>query len=320
MGWLLLGVLCMGGGTPPPDARRVRLDYGVDASASTCSAESAFRDSVMARLGYQPFADDAPRTVVVRFSREGGVHHATLRVTAPGAPDGQKALTSEATSCDELAAATSLAVSMAIDPLSPMRAREPSPAPPAPTRPEPEPASVDTVTDAPPVEAPAASEGGPGVELLAGPYLGFAQTPALGVGLFVEARLRWARASLGLDVRLELPRDTAWASASLHTQQVSSGLSPCLHLGPAALCGVVVAGVLRAEGRGLAQSAMATTPQLLAGLRAGAQLELSARWSLRLHAEVLARLIQVSLLVGDRAAWVSPNLAGTLGLAAVASF
>lgn len=266
MRWLALTLfVAASASAAAPAPRRVRLDYAVDAAAASCPAERPFRDSVTARLGYEPFVEAAPTTVVVRFSRAGAVVRATVGVQSAGAPAGEKVLTSPASDCAELAAATSLAVSMAIDPLSPTREPRPPetpvtpPPPPAPPPPPPAPASTLTV------------------ELAAGPSLGFGQVPALGVGLFVEGRLRWSRVSIGLDLRPELPGVSPWPPGSIRAVQVSSGLSPCVHLGPAELCGVLVAGVLRSEGEGFTRPASATTPQLLAGLRGGARLALGER-------------------------------------------
>jgi hypothetical protein len=301
-------------GAAAPARRTARLVYRVDPSSSACPGEGLLRDAVAARLGYQPFTDEGPGTITVSLRRAEGAFRAALEVRdAAGVKLGEKQLSSTAKDCAELAAATALSVSIAIDPLTAMR---PPPA-----------APVLVATDAPPprpaqasAPAPAATPTPVAFRVGGGLFVGFGHTPAVSLGLQVEARLAWERFSLGLDVRPELPRSVAFAGGWVDSTLISFGLSPCAHLGPADACAVVVGGAMHSAGRGFTQAQSVTSPHLLAGLRLGVRLPLGDRWSLRAHAETLARLVSVRLLVDQQEAWASPIFSGSLMMSAVVTF
>lgn len=301
--------------------REARLDYQVAAEATSCPAESAFRASVAARLGYDPFVAAAKRTAVVVLSGAPNDLRALVRMVGEGGASlGEKQLTSREPDCSELAAAAALALSIAIDPLTLTRPPPVDAGPPAALvdakdevrleRSEPaRDAGVVVVVQAPPP--------GPNLELGAAATVSIGHQPTVAPGVLVEVRARWERFSLGLDARVELPSTFGFGRGSIRTVVFGAGLSPCAVIGSLEVCGVVVAGAMRSSGSGFTVSTEATTPELLAGVRAAFAVRLGSRWRLRVLGEGLARVVSVSLLVGNERAWTSPILAGLLGLAGI---
>jgi hypothetical protein len=131
-----------------------RLVVEREASAAECPDEQLLRDAVTTRLGYEPFTEDAPSLVTVLFRRKGGTLHATTVLRgADGTVKGQRALTSAHGDCAAVASATTLTISILLDPRSGLvqpeaaaaaatpLAAEPAPVAPAPAAPAPVPPS-----------------------------------------------------------------------------------------------------------------------------------------------------------------------------------
>jgi hypothetical protein len=102
-----------------PARERTRLVVTRQAAAAECPDEQALRDAVGARLGYEPFALDAPSLIVVAFRREGAKLLATVQMQdAAGIVKGERTLSSGQGDCDELASTTALTISILLDPRS----------------------------------------------------------------------------------------------------------------------------------------------------------------------------------------------------------
>jgi hypothetical protein len=111
----------------------------------SCPNESELRQEVLARLGYDPFDNEAPRVVTTVIRRTDGRFVATVTVREEnGVVRTREPLVSTATRCDELAASVVLAMSIAIDPMSLTR----PPAAPPPAAPTSEPAAPPGTHDA----------------------------------------------------------------------------------------------------------------------------------------------------------------------------
>jgi hypothetical protein len=141
---------------PPP----VRLEYARGAGAEHCPEDAAVRSAVVARLGYDPFRDDAQRTVAAAI--EGNKQRLRADVNlrdAAGAVTGTRRLVSDKNDCIELAAAMTLAISIAIDPQSLTRPAPPPPPPTPPAPPTPAPAATPAPGSTPPAAPTTTSPG-----------------------------------------------------------------------------------------------------------------------------------------------------------------
>jgi hypothetical protein len=138
-------------GAAPPSARLV---FNRGTGADSCPSEAEIRGGVARRLGFDPFADDAPKRIHCELERSGGLFRAHIKVTAASAaPVAERRLVSPRKDCAELAAAVELALSVAINPASAAPpAADVEPPRPSDAAVEPEPAP----TAQPAVEAPLA--------------------------------------------------------------------------------------------------------------------------------------------------------------------
>ena len=119
-----------------PPHRFVRFSYERGSGTSSCPDEAAVRGAVAERLGYDPFAGDAPESVVVKLKRTDRGLRAEVEIRdRSGHATGARSLDSASArnDCTELASALALAVALAIDPLLIARP-PPEPACPPPPR------------------------------------------------------------------------------------------------------------------------------------------------------------------------------------------
>jgi hypothetical protein len=339
---LLAGTDGASAGAPaaPAPPVRVRLTVERQAGAEACPDERELRGALIGRLGFDPFDDAATREIRCSVRRDdgAGAYHARIQVVSGAAPaSGGRELTSRRGDCAELAEAVELAVGVAINPLvAPAPAPTAAVTPPEPTPPEnrdpPAPASAreppaHRPTTAPeaapavaqaiapaPVPARAARRTQIGVRADAGAALGFGPGAAAAVGL--GASLRRRALSLDVETRFVAPSSAALVGGSVSAWSWNASLGPCLHRGPAAVCAVASAGVLRASTTGLAMTGAATAPTVAVGARGLLELPISPRLRLRWAAEVGAPLVTVHLAVDGRDAWTSPrvNALSSLGL------
>src|SRR5690349_907327 len=93
-----------------PAHARAALDYeGLEA----CPDREAFAAAVATRLGYDPFSggEPAPKTLVVRYRRDGAAISVALRLDAT-----DKTIASATGACDEVGAAAAFAAAILLDP------------------------------------------------------------------------------------------------------------------------------------------------------------------------------------------------------------
>jgi hypothetical protein len=179
--------------------------------------------SVGARLGRDPFVDDAPTRVVVNISRSAPpALVALVEVTRPDGRVGKRVLESPTGDCLELASAVELAVSLALDPAS---KRAPVVEPPAPP---PQPVK-EVVVAPPPPAAPAPLSvtpfGRAGVLMTAGGL------PGVSAGLLVGGGVRFRHFSLALEGRAHLPTRVLTSESTITTFLALASLVPCLEFG-----------------------------------------------------------------------------------------
>ncbi len=291
---------------PPPPARLV---YTRGAGAAECPDEAALRASVAARLGYDPFRPDAPRTVVASLARDHDQLRAAVEVrSATGDLLGQRSLTSR--DCGELAGAMTLAISIAVDPLSLTRA----PATPAPSAPlAPPPLAPEPLAGKPPAEPirPRIALGVAGA---------FGAVPAPTLAGTVAAGLRFRAFSLDLEGRATLPGSTAVAGGgTVSARGLSVWLVPCFHVRWAFACAVGSVGALQGQGTGTG----ATTDTTLlfgAGARLGVDVPIAGVFHAVGYGEVEAPFPRTILRLGTRDGWSTPFLAGAVAAGLMAEF
>lgn len=106
--------------------------------AETCPGQPEIAREVRARLGRDPFSDEAERSIEAVVTREGGRWFIRIRVREGQQTVGFRELTSDAADCGDIKAASVLAVALVVDPeaaLNPESLAPPPPAPPLPSSP-----------------------------------------------------------------------------------------------------------------------------------------------------------------------------------------
>ena len=322
-------------------AESSRLSYVRGNGADECPDERALRLAVAIRLGYDPFVAWANTTIHAQVARDGSKLRARVYLAGEdGRARGSRELVGGLGECDQLIAAMSLAISIAIDPLSSNRAND-SPNAVASAQAAPEPTDRDPAAEAPPaVAAERQQRGGtdeaqvpPGAAAPKGTNdlplrwygglggivsAGTAPNYATGVAAF--ARLQMGISSLGLEARYDLP---AAASAVTVNGDVRSSLllvsvEPCLWVRAFAFCGLASVGSLYGSGSGVAVTHEQSALYFAAGGRAAFQLPVAKMLSLRLHADLVGNVTSVTLAINGENVWRAPPLAVAAGLDAVA--
>jgi hypothetical protein len=328
------------------DKEKVRFVYVRGAGAETCPDESAIKSSVAARLGYEPFDDEAPKTIAVAVVRPKGVFQAQIEVRdATGAVKGTRRLDSKGSDCGELAGAITLAIAIAVDPFGGGSSGAPLPLPPE----EPKDASnatnaandptadgdassigATTTTTSSDVATSSASEDqGPlvdaeeenrGLRLLAGGGVvsSYGFEPGVGVGAWVGLAFRWPRVSLGLEGRADVPGETTQPLGSVKSGVIVGTILPCLHRGIALACAEGVLGAIRSTGDGVGGKSQ-SNPFVALGARLGVEVPLGSSLVARFAVDGVATLLGAKLEYNGQEVWKSHPFAGALsaGIAGV---
>jgi hypothetical protein len=258
---------------------------------------------VTARLGYEPFGDDASETVEVQLRRSGDTLTAQVIRSGAKGETGRRELTSPTTDCSELFRALELAVAIAIDPRAGLA---------RPALPAPQPA---VVASAPAVVTPIQEPPVPTFfQIGLGPSgsLGTGPTPTFGFALV--GGLRHGLFELNLGGRVELPAGLGLSPGSISTQVVVGNLSGCLAMSAIRACAVGELGALRVTSTGLTPAAQQTAVLADLGVRLGLHLQLWEHLALRPFLDVAASLARTAVLADGKAVWVTSPVMGSLGL------
>ena len=309
------------------DAPHARFLYEREESAARCPEADEVEERVAARLGYDPFEDDAASLVELHVSRQRGAMtgHIVMR-DAAGEILGERTLTSRDASCQAL---------MAIDPVRAAQpiAPEVVPEPVVVTEPVPESVVAEPVPEIEPVVVPEpvvaepiptpepATPGEPvrlrvAVDLHTAIFYGDVPSVGLDVGVGFEVGFF----SLDLEGRAELPTESAAVGGRVHTSVYLGSLVPCFHYGVFSGCLDIGTGALRTEGDGFAMSRYVTSWIWQAGARAGVEVPIGDVFRLRAHAALATSINRVTLILEDGTnVWHTPDvwLRITLGAAAV---
>ncbi len=299
-------------------SEHVRLELTRGPGAEACPDGTALSDAVAARLGYEPFTADADLRLIVRFERDGTTLRGSVEIKdATGAVKGERSLTSRGADCEELAAATSLTVSILLDPHAGLGPPRPAPIPePPPTLP-----TLQVAPREPPAEVPEAKPATKTpihLRVVADATGSIGLLPAPSVGVLAGAGVAWGRLSLDVEVRGDALASKTFGARDVSASFVAGGLTPCVRVGPARACGVAQLGVLRAAVTDATPATVAAAVLLL-GPRLGVSLPLASWLALDAHADALfAPTVKVRVDTGD--IWSSSVVSGLLGLGVIGSF
>jgi hypothetical protein len=314
-------------GRASAEPEKAELDYARDPSIESCPTETQLRDAVTARLGYEPFTREAPRTVVVRIQRERVGLRATVAVAQRNGARLERApIVSSTTDCREVAETLSLAISIAIDPLSV-------------TRPSPSPSSVHLehppaleeatppargAEPAPAILEPAAVQAKRApidvrMGIHGGVSLGLSPGPSANTSAFVGVGIR----SLSFNVEgvHDFGASTTGPSGGTVTSSLDAGaFVPCLELGMFAGCGRVALGAFSGEGADVKRARTQTDFFAAAGLRIVAEVRVVKWLGLRAHIDGAYTLTPITMQIARADAFRTPALSGGLGIGATVHF
>ncbi|AKF04633.1 hypothetical protein [Sandaracinus amylolyticus] len=304
----------------------LRVERADDAGA--CLDEESLRELVAARLGRDPFVDEAPLSITVRIERARRGYVARVDTASEGGEPGRRELTSERDDCRDLGDALALALSLTVDPASLLR---------PPPRPEANPEAIadagvveapdagppiaDAGVDAAPPVAPdagpppdaanAQDEGdGPALLLTATLLASYGIAPGVSAGLVLGAGVHVDAFSVALELRGELPT----VESSVRGAPYVASVVPCGHLDIVGLCGIVSAGVFWGEGVDVPSARSGFAPYVALGARALVAVPLGAELALRLHGELTVPVVGATLQLGGTRAWETPAVGLALGV------
>jgi hypothetical protein len=319
-----------------------RLSYLRGTGSEECPDERALRLAVAVRLGYDPFVAWAKTTVHAQVARDGAKLRAHVYLAGEdGRARGSRQLVGAIGDCDKLIAAMSLAISIAIDPMSASPAK--SQRAPAPSEDEQTPdASEDVATtgssaarderqplagtpEKDMTRPPAGARILPSLSSLRwyaglGPVVTTGTGPNIAAGAAAFVRLDFGIASMGLEGRYDLPAaaDALRGNGTVRSNLLLVSIEPCLRFRSLAFCGLVSVGSLRGSGSGVSVPLEQSTLYAAAGGRAGWEVPIIDALSLRLHAALVGNLTRVTLAIDGEDVWRAPPVAAITGLDAVA--
>lgn len=284
-------------------AERARLELTREDGAADCPDARALGDAVGARLGYEPFAEDATRVVVVTFRREGATLVGAVQMRdADGTVRGERVLTSARRDCGEVSSAASLTISILLDPRSGMIPKKPEASEPTPDeRPvAPAPPPADKASPTPPAEPFYLR-----ATLSAAGSVGVAPSPSFGVLAGLGVAHRWWSASA--EFRADLPAEDEIGGLTAKARFIAGSLVPCAHVGHAYFCAVVSLGAIQGELAPATPSRQSTFHALL-GPRVGVSLPLVHGLSLDAHLDGSYALTTTTLRAAAAEVWTTPTL------------
>ncbi len=309
----MCGVLGSTGAAAQPT---VELRYQVSDSAASCPSATHMRDRIVDLLGTDRFSADGDVTVECRIDLVAGQLQADVQVSGrTGEPVGHRTISSTDMSCDELAEAIALAVTIAISGL-PTEGQSPD--------------ADDRGAEAR-AQSSAVAAGGTATaptspfepvrwsaHVSAGVHGSVTTAVAGRAGWTVGAGMR--RNDLSLDIELQWFTTESVSLEPMGAVDVSIAIGvvvPCKHIGPFAACGLLGIGQLQGAGRDLVTTRSATTPYVAAGGRMAWVVDISSEIALRASLDVSASVTHTTLRVDDVAVWDTPAATAIVGLAAV---
>ncbi|APR85799.1 Hypothetical protein A7982_11148 [Minicystis rosea] len=336
-GSILLAMLLFTAPLRAEPPRTARLAFTRGAGAERCPDEAALRKSVTARLGYDPFREDASRSITAGVTRAGSALHGDVTLNdGAGHVSGTRRLTVTNDDCEELVASMALAISIAIDPevlfrpsppeapiAPPPRAPEPAPSasaplPSPPRAPSPPSASIpEPLPAALPPPRPSRVRFRAGV----GGVIAIGAAPAVNGGISTQVGFRHRAFSAALEGRFDVPATTAAPTGgTVRAGLTTASLVPCFHASVFAACGLATVGALRGVGTGVPGAKADVTPFATLGARAGVEIPIAGIFAADLHGDLAVTLTRTALQLDGRDVWITPRVAGAFGAGVLVHF
>lgn len=310
-----------------------KLVYARAPGTETCPDETAFRATVAARTGYDPFFPFAKRTVVTRLDVADRQYRARMEILdARGRLVGEKTFVSTDGDCDELMRTLALAVSLAIDVADEPGAPEPEAPPPeakVEARDEPPPPLVVAVPSDDAnlrMDPDRATTGAPRrarpvwtASLDTRGSLGLGPGPSVGVA--VGGGVRGKGWSAGLEGRWDVgTKGAVGSNADVAISVLAGAANACAHVGAAFGCAVASIGRASASSSGITRPASDDALFLAGGARVGAELAMGPRWALRGSLELAAAPLRHAVRIGRDDVYETSLFFASLGVGAVFDF
>jgi hypothetical protein len=286
-----------------------RLAYVRDVSAAACPDESALRQEIAQRIGYDPFAPAALERVSATITSSAGTFRGVVQYEdEAGQVRGAREL--DANDCAELVSSLALTVVILLDPPGAHVAPEPGPIltpfdPPRMPAPEPPPSR--------PSKPPAARAR---LRAGAGTLGSIGVAPAPSVGLYAFLGLQLERWGVDAEGRLDLPSSSDGARTSL----VLGTLAPCRVQGPLHFCLTASFGALNGEGLGAGEPRSARTFYSTVGPRVGLELPITPAWRIHARVDATIPLTPTTLRQGGAELWTTPIVGAALGIGVTGHF
>jgi hypothetical protein len=302
-------------------ADTARLVFLRGQNTETCPDEQALRDSVAARLGYDPFNPWAPNTLFMELERDGNGFVARIKlVTRENLVRGARTLRATS-SCADLVPTLGLTISLAIDPMGEARSHPPEGLPPS-ERPVTPIESHDVATDARLPSDDLTTEQRPEapstpVRLSVGlgglGSIGTAASPAIGGILFGGAR--WRDLSVSVEVHADVPASAeASSSGRVSSLIVAGALLPCHHTDAFFACGRGELGAISAKGLDVSSPGSKSALWAEVGGRIGYELPFDRTFALRAHVDGGVVLTRYQLRLGGEKVFEHPLFCAGLGI------
>jgi hypothetical protein len=307
-----------------------RLVYECKLARNDCPDERSFRALVTARLGRDPFADRAERSLRVTVLPDSGGIVGRADLTGEGAPRQERTIRSSLHECEALVEALASVVALNLTPRS-----DPEKLPPLP--PPAEPPTARTASDlAPPATAPVRELGATGADAdrrrgtaepasavrfaaRAAVVTSFGLLPGASIG--GELGAGFARGWFSLVAmgrgETQIGQATGVSGEKLDAAMFSGGVMPCLSAAWFSGCGTAWIGVLQGRAPEAASSALGSSTTAFVGARIGADIPLGAGLRLAPQVELWVPLVRTTLVYAQTPTWTAPALLGSAGVGLV---
>jgi hypothetical protein len=299
--WGFALILFLGTGAFAGEQKSARLIYARMDGASSCPDPLSMEKAVAARIGYNPFHDDAIEVIRVFVELRRDVLGARLEMRSGTTLRGKRDLESTSRDCSELAAALSLAIAIAIDPQT-WIGKSSSPAAVQATPPI---AAASVMAPPPPPPLVTAEASSIKLQAALGVMGLWGTSPNFTGGLVARVTVGGARWSLSLDGRGELPQTMRAGPGEVSVTNIVGSVSPCAHFSVVGACGVVAGGITRAAASGLIDSREGIAPFFQAGARVRADVPLTERLGVGASFDAMVPLVRAVLNVGSERLWAT---------------
>lgn len=296
---------------------RVALQYRVDPSIEGCPEEQGVRDTLAAKLGYDPFVEPAEHRATLKVVPRGAGIVGILELEGPR--KGRREIDSSRSDCREVVDALVMAAAIAIDPAVIVRPPSstsssqppPSAPPPSSSAPPPQPPPSQ-----PPIERPPPPDPRPTYAILAGATFLVGELPSSAAALEAGGRIRFGWGSVAMTVMGSTTAETDRVGPGAgHVDLMALNLLPCGHAGSWSGCLVGSFGRLRAKGEDV------DLPKQVIRRTGAAGAMVAYDWvptrdsflAVGVTGGVLVPLTRTSMYVDGEEVWTTPSIAGRIG-------